>query len=435
MAIKKVKITNFRSFKEAEVHLGAFNVLIGANASGKSNFVQLFRFLRDIRKEGLDNAISLQSGVEYLRNINIGNSQKLSIEITSDPIYFSHPAISRGLLKYIPRPAMRRGRLKQIGRVKIGEIIYKFSIDFKKARGRGPKFKIVEDEVILKIKDDEGPLLINEKLFSGDIVISKNQEGKISVIPRHDRGEKGEEEIRNEFFSLFFWDKQLLPPENLLLEISDPFLRNILDSITVYDFDPKQSKKAIPISGKAELEEDGANLSIVLKNIMEDKEERRKLLNLVRDLLPFVRNFSVEKFADRSLIFELHEVYSDKHHLPASLISDGTINVLALVIALYFEGKSLAIIEEPERNMHPHLVSKIVEMMKDAAQKKQIIVTTHNPEMVKYAGMENILLVSRDKDGFSTICRPSEKKEIQTFLKNEMEIEELFVQNLLELNA
>ena len=89
MAIKKVKITNFRSFKEAEVHLGAFNVLIGANASGKSNFVQLFRFLRDIRKEGLDNAISLQSGVEYLRNINIGNSQKLSIEITSDPIYFT----------------------------------------------------------------------------------------------------------------------------------------------------------------------------------------------------------------------------------------------------------------------------------------------------------------------------------------------------------
>ena len=106
---------------------------------------------------------------------------------------------------------------------------------------------------------------------------------------------------------------------------------------------------------------------------MEDKEERRKLLNLVRDLLPFVRNFSVEKFADRSLIFELHEVYSDKHHLPASLISDGTINVLALVIALYFEGKSLAIIEEPERNMHPHLVSKIVEMMKDAAQKNKLL--------------------------------------------------------------
>ena len=99
---------------------------------------------------------------------------------------------------------MRRGRLKQIGRVKIGEIIYKFSIDFKKARGRGPKFKIVEDEVILKIKpDDEGPLLINEKLFSGDIVISKNQEGKTSVIPRHDRGEKGEEEIRMNFFSFF----------------------------------------------------------------------------------------------------------------------------------------------------------------------------------------------------------------------------------------
>jgi predicted ATP-dependent endonuclease of OLD family len=69
--------------------------------------------------------------------------------------------------------------------------------------------------------------------------------------------------------------------------------------------------------------------------------------------------------------------------------------------------------------------------MKEASQKKQIIVTTHNPEIVKYADLESILLISRNKEGFSTISRPSEKEEIKTFLKNEIGLEELYVQNLL----
>ena len=47
MAIKKIKISNSKSFKNLELELGKFNVLIGANASGKSNFTQVFGFLRN----------------------------------------------------------------------------------------------------------------------------------------------------------------------------------------------------------------------------------------------------------------------------------------------------------------------------------------------------------------------------------------------------
>lgn len=48
MAIKRIHVKNFKSFKDLEVEFGKFNVLIGANASGKSNFIQMFQFLRDI---------------------------------------------------------------------------------------------------------------------------------------------------------------------------------------------------------------------------------------------------------------------------------------------------------------------------------------------------------------------------------------------------
>ena len=67
MGIKKIKVTNFKSFEKIEIELGRFNVLIGANVSGKSNFVQIFKFLKDIATLGLENAVSLQGGVEYLR--------------------------------------------------------------------------------------------------------------------------------------------------------------------------------------------------------------------------------------------------------------------------------------------------------------------------------------------------------------------------------
>ena len=82
--IKKIKIENFKSFKKLEVDLGGFNVLIGANASGKSNFISIFKFLKDIIDEGLDNAVSMQGGIEYFRNINIGPAENFSVEIVCD---------------------------------------------------------------------------------------------------------------------------------------------------------------------------------------------------------------------------------------------------------------------------------------------------------------------------------------------------------------
>ncbi len=125
MAIKKIKISNFKSFKDLEIELGKFNVLIGANASGKSNFIQIFKFLRDITHHGLDNAISMQGGVEYLRNINIGSSGNLSLEVVSD-------------LKY----ARSIARTKEKGRLgmKTYETIYRFVVKFRK---RGSGFEIV----------------------------------------------------------------------------------------------------------------------------------------------------------------------------------------------------------------------------------------------------------------------------------------------------
>src|SRR6266852_4999021 len=82
--ISNLKVQNFKSFNKLEVNFNDFDVVIGQNASGKSNFIQIFRFLRDIENHGLDNAISIQGGLEFLRNVNIGASENVTIEVTAE---------------------------------------------------------------------------------------------------------------------------------------------------------------------------------------------------------------------------------------------------------------------------------------------------------------------------------------------------------------
>jgi len=419
MSIKRIEVKNFKSFKELKINLGKFNMIIGANASGKSNFVHIFEFLRDIKSSGLDNAVSLQGGVKYLRNMNIGASEPLSIKVVSGKEF---------------RLLGLGTKVGLIG-IKTYETIYEFALRFNK---RGSGFKIVKDELTQKCKffklvRKRGKIKEKEILGEGEILISHSN-GRVKIYLNTPPNIPLKKE---DIFPPFFLQEK--PTKHTLL-LAKPYffippLEGIFSEISIYDFDPKLIREATPITGKAELERNGRNLSIILKKITEKREKRRKLLNLVNDLLPFVENLDVEKFAYKSLLFKLKESYFETQYLPAFLISDGTINMTALIVALYFEKKSFVIIEEPERNIHPSLISRVVEMMRDASQtqEKQIVVTTHNPEFVKYAGLENILLVSRDENGFSTISRPADKEEVKIFLKNDIGIEELYIQNLLEV--
>jgi len=62
-----------------------------------------------------------------------------------------------------------------------------------------------------------------------------------------------------------------------------------------------------------------------------------------------------------------------------------------------------------------------------------VMITTHSTEVVKQLCLEDILLISRDSEGFSICSRPGDKEEVRMFLENEVGIEELFLRNLLGL--
>ncbi|MCP4356960.1 MAG: AAA family ATPase [Chloroflexi bacterium] len=420
MIIKQIEVHNFKSFGHFKIDLGNLNILVGPNAAGKSNFIRVFKFLRNIVRYNLNDAISIEGGVEHLRNIGLGNNENLRFRIQYDP----------------EARRMQSSDIGQIG-IKLYDATYEFEIRFHK-RGKG--FAIIQDSLAISYRfvklepthtDNFGESL---ELGTG-LDFHSLQSGKLkSTLTIPDSIPLDTEQISP---LSSFQMKRKLPKNTLLLET--PFfelahgwlLNNDFGDIAIYDFDPRLPQKSVSVTGKAELEEDGSNLSLILNKILADKEDRRRLLNLTTELLEFVNDFRVQKLTDKSLLFSLQEKYSSETFLPAYLLSDGTISIIALIIALYFEDRPLMVLEELERNIHPNLIRRVVEMLQEVSENKQIFVTTHNPEMVKYAQLEELIFISRDKDGFSVVSHPAERENVKIFLENEIGVEDLFVDNLL----
>jgi predicted ATPase len=419
MPIQKIHVENFKSFSELDIDLARFNVVIGSNAAGKSNFISIFRFLRDIATSGIVNAISMQGGSDYLVNAIIGTTHELVVRINYVP-----DSTLEFVKNTVGDPALRG--------MKACECSYEFALRFS---GHADEFVITLDQLLIgcevsACRHDGTAIAGGDPVGRVQIMVSKDGNGIHYAVHIPDECPFTEDEI----IPAIFRNKRV-PEKTLLLETIHGFplpqLDKFFDRIAVYDIDPKLSKKGVVITGKQELEADGGNLALVLKKIIDDPEKKRKFSNLLRDTLPFVEQFSVQKFMDVSLILTLRERYAKSRDLPASSLSDGTITIFALIIALYFEDKPFIIIEEPVSHIHPFLISRVMAMIKEASAKKQIMVTTHSAEVVKHTSLDDILLISRDSDGYSVVSRPADKEEVRTFLENEIGIEELYIQNLL----
>jgi len=82
--IKKLKVKNYKSLRDVEIELDKFTVLIGPNASGKSNILDALMFLSDIAKLPLDQVITQRGGFEHIVFGGEGQSFDLSVDLIID---------------------------------------------------------------------------------------------------------------------------------------------------------------------------------------------------------------------------------------------------------------------------------------------------------------------------------------------------------------
>lgn len=430
MRIKHIQVKNFRSFKEIDIDLKNFNVLIGANASGKSNFVNLFEFFNNFANYGIDDAISLLGGIRYLGNL-YSPSERSSIRIEIDVDEEFDPFY----------------RIYEINLKKISINVEKFEYELEIIQKKKVTYDINEERLTFYVEFieaivEENKLIIQKKnlIGNGRVIISRRGSELIDIEVIANKDINFAKELENEIKDLLdkipnrIKRKKSLIKSGYILDIDLHQVEDIFKQIRIYNINSNNLKKLSEISGKSELESDGKNMAIVLRKILDNANQRQKLFGLVEDILPFIKKIGVRRTAHKFLSTIIREKYSNNITIPGTLMSDGTINILALIIILYFEKNSFSIIEEPERNIHPYLISKIIDYMKDVAFRfdKQIIITTHNPEIVKYAGLDNLFLIKRDNLGNSIILKPSLSEDVREFLKNEMGLDELFVSNFLK---
>ncbi|MDR0912177.1 MAG: AAA family ATPase [Methanobrevibacter sp.] len=442
--LRKLKVSNFKTFKDISIDLNKFNLIIGSNASGKSNFVSIFKFLNDISKFGLNEAISKQGGFKYLKNLKTNDNKPLKLEIEANG-QFEFPVTET------------KDEKEEHFFIEISNIIYKLNL---KSAKNIDKFNVmyecielkgIYDELNIKNKDENNRINIKkcEKRKEKEITIrisnkfnesEKNNEFKVKIIPEENIGIKKENIFPRTLIDII----QKQNSENNGISLLETLFstipidwKMIFQNFRFYDIDPKKCKQLAKINDNKKLKENGENLAVVIQNIIKNEDNKRKFLNLIRDLIPLVQDINTKKLIDNnSLIFTVKEEYLDDlddldDFLPGWIISDGTRNILALIITLYFTDSSLTLIEEPERNLHPKILSRLVQMMEESSKGKQVIITTYNSEILKHVPMEDILFISRDKNGFSNISKPVEIEDVKLFLEEEIGIEDLFIEDLL----
>ena len=427
MYIKSISIKNFKSIEKAEIEFQPLTMIVGANASGKSNIINVFRFIENIMTDGIENAVALQGGIQYISNANLSKGEKIEIRFTidlSNETWMRHLQNRKFALevqeidyKFIIQPNKKGGGYHiAYDYVKMSYNCYSF--DATAAKGEKYNSLNIKFTTAFERKNQQASIKNDYKISSNDVV-----------------AQDFENELKSDAASAYFilvtsQHKTELMLYRLSMLLPPFFSENTF--IRIFDFDPKELKRSSSMASTKMLEENGANLASVLQSILRKKENGRKLTSLLNEFLPFIETVSVENNPDKSFSYKIRECYNKKD-FHANFLSDGTVSILALIIALYFEELSnIIILEEPERNIHPKLLANLISSAEDVAKEKQVIITTHNPEFLKYANINDVRLVSRDCSGKTNVSKPSDSTIVKKFMKNDLGLEDLFLQGLLE---
>lgn len=149
------------------------------------------------------------------------------------------------------------------------------------------------------------------------------------------------------------------------------------------------------------LQVDGGNLAVVLNSLSNVPALRRKLRRYLRRFNPSYDDYSIDFLDDGRIQFYLLEK-GLQSRVPAARVSDGTVRYLCLLaVLLHPSPPPLVCIEEPELGLHPDIMGDLADLLVDAAQRTQLIVTTHSRQLVGRLSEhpEAIAVCTKDEDG------------------------------------
>jgi predicted ATPase len=163
------------------------------------------------------------------------------------------------------------------------------------------------------------------------------------------------------------------------------------------------------------LEEDASNLGLILSSFRRNSEVKRKLLESLKLFYENIEDFEVIVQGGYVQVFFEENGFT----IPATRLSDGTLRYLSLLaILLHPNPPPLICIEEPELGLHPDVLPTLIDLLKEAAEKTQIIITTHSADLVDdLTDMPESVLVFDKYQGSTTVNRLN-KEDLADWLKD-----------------
>jgi predicted ATPase len=334
--ITKLRLKGFKSFEDAELSLGPFTVLVGTNASGKSNIRDAFRFLNGVARgytvpEVLGGKWG-QGGVLQWRGIR-GGTQDVSFNEGGE---FKLDVTL--MLPQLEEPEVTYG---------IGIAIDEQSSHRLLAESLTPFFSFPADAGKL----DNKPLL-STLADTASVIRTLTESGmQTSADPKFALLCARVEERRDSLLEMRFFD---LSPEAL-----------------------RQSS----LPGQITLGDRGENLSSVLQAICEDDKQKASLLQWLQELTP-LDAVDFEFPADLEGKISVTLVEGNGRKTSVFSASDGTLRFLGLLAALLGpEPAGFYFMEEIENGIHPNRLYLLLELIQQRVAEGdiQIVATTHSP--------------------------------------------------------
>lgn len=190
------------------------------------------------------------------------------------------------------------------------------------------------------------------------------------------------------------------------------FLFKTLYEVSTYYFNTQVIRDKSNQNLKEELLiKDGSNLGKILFKIKE--KSKNKFETISNSLITTVNEIDSVEVQKVLGSYAIGFKERGKEPIPIHTVSDGTINFLATMVALNqpIDNSSLLVFEEPERHLHLQAVNYMLQAFRDS--EKQILITTHSTEILKYANLDEIVFIYRDVDGDTQSIRANQIPDLK----------------------
>jgi predicted ATPase len=377
--LTKIRVQNFKSLKSATLDLGPRNVLVGANMAGKSNVIDLFRFIYDMtfpRIAGggaLSNAVFGRGGLGELLWKG-GNEQVIEI------------ALSGTTLDQGP------------------EWHWEYEISIQ--GGAYGNFHVASEMLRIQRRKD---------LPMDDLIETVGPQRFFCGI-QHQR------------------ISSVSDPSRSILEFEMPdwpgsFLRSAIAKWRFYELVPSLMRTPNQTAAATFLQEHGENLSQWLLNLQAEHYDNSfsRIQQVLRDALPQVTGLFNSPTQQSTVALGSREKHLARP-VTLSQMSAGELAFIAFLSLIYAppdRAGSLYCIEDLENYLHPTLIETLLQVLRQSQEEwerkqdaPQIIMTTHSPLVVDKMKLDEIIFVEK-REGATVCSRPSDKPHLRKLLQDE----------------